>query len=148
MVDCEICGKELTRVRKSKIEGSILTVCDSCVNLGTEVQFSVSSPALLSTHPASQGVPIQDVRVGKKIITPYSREIEDFDVVDNYQELIRKAWNKSGMKLSEFSQMLNEKESVVKKLMAGDMVLSEKLAKKLEKKLKIRLEEGSVEESI
>ncbi|MFH1424919.1 MAG: multiprotein bridging factor aMBF1 [archaeon] len=135
-MDCELCGKELRRVRKIKTEGSILSVCDDCVRYGEEVQFSVPQPVSKSSKSVS----------APKFSQPqsqpsYSDEPGELELVENYSELIRNVWNRSGKKKDEFAQMLNEKESVINKLMSGSMVPDDKLIKKLEQKLGLKLRE-------
>ena len=134
-MECELCGKELTHVRKVSLEGSILNVCDDCVKYGKEVQFSRPSQTS-STSSSSSGY------TGRKVKMPYSREIEqEFVLVDDYGKRIQRKWNESGKKLEEFAAMLNEKSSVISKLISQNIKPDDKLVKKLEKKLDITLRE-------
>lgn len=142
MVVCELCGKELHGdVHKVNVEGSILTSCFNCVKYGTEVQFArkTPTPALSDFEKAEQRQTYTPPP--RKVRMPYSQAIEEVTIVDDYPKLIRTAWQKSGMKLKEFAQMLNEKESVVSKLMSGNMTPDDKLVKKIERKLKVKLVE-------
>ena len=66
---------------------------------------------------------------------------QEFELVEDYGKRIQQAWNKSGKKLDEFAAELNEKSSVISKLISGSMVPEDSLVKKLEKKLNIKLKE-------
>jgi len=35
--ECELCGKPLTEIRRSMIEGSVLAVCDRCASSGEDI---------------------------------------------------------------------------------------------------------------
>jgi|TARA_Y100000310_G_scaffold345516_1_gene465872 putative transcription factor len=137
-MECELCGKVIQNPRKTSVEGSILTVCEGCVKYGNEVQFSKPKPAE-ETGQTSSYTPYV-----RKVNMPYSGEIEQGDeLADDYNKRIQQAWNKSGKKLDEFARMLNEKSSVISKLISKSMTPDDKLLKKLEKKLNIKLREPS-----
>lgn len=138
-MDCELCGKTLNSPRKAVVEGSILNVCDNCVRFGEEVQFS--RPAAPSGGQASGS------GTARKVSMPYSAGVEENgrELVEDYGKLIQQKWRESGKKLEEFSAMLNERSSMVSKLISQSMIPDEKLAKKLEHKLNIRLYKASAE---
>jgi|ETN01SMinimDraft_4_1059930.scaffolds.fasta_scaffold29351_2 putative transcription factor len=141
-MECELCGKGLENPRKVSVEGSILNVCENCVKYGTEVQFSRPQPA------ASSGASQQSYSTGRKVKMPYSQQIgQEFELVEDYGKLIQQAWNKSGKKLDEFAADLNEKSSVISKLISGNMTPDNSLVKKLEKKLNITLREPISDET-
>ncbi|MFH1450427.1 MAG: multiprotein bridging factor aMBF1 [archaeon] len=134
-MECELCGKGIENPRKVSLEGSILNVCDECVKYGEEVQFSrpARSESGEKGHAPHQG---------RKIIEPYSGTVEEDDeLVEDYNKIIQRKWQESGKKMEEFAAMLNEKSSVISKLISGNMVPDDKLVKKLEHKLNIRLRE-------
>jgi len=134
-MECELCGKNLEHARKVQIEGSILNVCGECVKYGTEVQFSKPQTIADEDSPQTYTAPARKVKM------PYSHEIEDFNLVEDCGKIIQRKWQESGKKLEEFAAMLNEKSSVISKLISGNMVPDEKLVKKLERILKIKLRE-------
>jgi len=138
-MECELCGKKAEHPRKASVEGAILTVCDNCVNFGTEVQFSrPRTPAPVESQQSFYTAPVRKVKI------PYSQEIESGDeLVEDYGKIIQREWQRSGKKLEEFAAMLNEKSSVISKLISGSMVPDDKLVKKLERVLKIKLREPS-----
>jgi len=78
----------------------------------------------------------------KKTAQKKARKIEEeteIDVVEDYNERIRKARKEFGMEQEDLAKKVNEKLSVIKKIEQGKMKPPEKLAKKLEKLLKIEL---------
>jgi len=136
-MECELCGKNLEHARKAQVEGSILNVCDECVKYGTEVQFS---------RPASSETVETEFYTSpaRKVKMPYSQGIaEEFELVEDCGKIIQRKWQESGKKLEEFAAMLNEKSSVISKLISGSMVPDEKLVKKLERLLNVKLREPS-----
>ena len=142
-MQCEICGKDITKVRKAKIEGSIVSVCDDCVKLGSEVHFAKYEPPANIKPQTSYGTEIDTSKYVHKVKPFYMRDFEDFEIVEDYPQLIRQARESRGMSRNDFAMMLQERESVVEKLEGGRMLPDQKLAKKLEKKLGIRLIETS-----
>jgi putative transcription factor len=136
-MECELCGKEIQNPRKISVEGSILNVCENCVKYGEEVQFSKPSVAVSPSQTNSYKPP------GRKVGIPYSSDVsDDYELVEEYGKIIQKAWQQSGKKLEEFAAMLNEKSSVISKLISGSAHPDEKLIRKLEKKLNIKLREA------
>jgi len=140
-MDCELCGKELTEVHKTQVEGSILNVCGDCVKYGVEVQFSRKTPEVITTSDSETAE--QWTGFKRKVKMPYTREIEaGEELTEDYSSIIRKERQKRDMNLKEFGQLLNEKESVISKLETGKIVPDDKLVKKLERVLKIKLREA------
>jgi putative transcription factor len=139
-MECELCGRGITDPRKVTVEGSILNVCDDCVKYGNEVQFSKPRGVETSEESFKPGY----TPAGRKVSMPYSGEIESGEeLADDYNKKIQQAWNKSGKKLDEFAAMLNEKSSVISKLISKSMTPDDNLVRKLEKKLNIKLREPS-----
>jgi putative transcription factor len=72
---------------------------------------------------------------------------DDMDeVATDYDERIRAAREQQGLSQEDLASQLNEKASVIRKLERGDILPSDDVQKKLEKKLGISLTEGSSDE--
>ncbi|GAA0201121.1 hypothetical protein GCM10009000_014090 [Halobacterium noricense] len=69
---------------------------------------------------------------------------DDMDeIVQDYDDRIRDARESSGLSQEDLAKDLNEKASLIRKLERGDMLPSDRVQKKLEKKLEISLTAGS-----
>jgi len=76
----------------------------------------------------------------KKEIKPQEPEQEVIFIVDeNYPQIIKERREKLGLKQEELARKISEKESVINKLESGSMIPNLKLAKKLERFLKVKL---------
>lgn len=112
-MECELCGRN-ARLVPTKIEGTVLSVCDNCSNLGKKAEISVE---------------IVDKRQNRM----------DFNIIDpNFSKIIANSRNKAGLNLEELGKKINEKVSVLDRVEHG-MRPTDELAKRLEKALKIKL---------
>ena len=102
------------------IEGSRVKVCPRCTSHGRVLE----------------GVQKDPTRIKKR--SRYKRE-EEFDIVQDYDKLIRDARNKRGWKQEELADKVNESTSVVSHLESGKMTPSKKVARKFENLLEITL---------
>ena len=71
---------------------------------------------------------------------------DDYDIVPDYGEVIRRAREAKGWTQAALAQKLRVSESIVRKLEAGKMKPSIDLAKRLERVLRIKLLEPVIEE--
>jgi len=134
---CEVCGREiLGQVFYKVIEGGKMTVCSRCAQFGTR-----------DWDPKEKITQQQRRRPARSAAPPRPRSdieaAENFELVDNYGELIRKTRQRKGMLVEDFAKKLNEKESVVKKLEKEELNPSMALIKKVESELGIKLLELS-----
>ena len=131
---CEMCGKEVPFLKTVDVEGSRLQVCGSCSKFGT-----------VAPSPKEKGdVPVVAARLEQREKRLKERDVFEgmtLELVDDYPDRIRKARQQHGWSQEELGKMLNEKKSVVAKLESGDIRPDEKLVKKLEGSLGIRLME-------
>jgi len=137
--NCEVCGKEVDEIITAKIESSLMKVCRKCARLGKVVEQRVALGV-----SSGRGLMIGRSAYAKKL--PYERHEEKEDVlilVDNYGRIIQKAREKLSLTQEKLAAMLNEKASVISRVESGHMRPSEKLARKLERMLKIKIVEGS-----
>jgi putative transcription factor len=128
---CEICGKKIIGTPvKTKIESSIMLTCNECSKFG-KVQKAPPTPT-------GKRTPTQR----RKTFRP--RE-PAYEVVEDFNTLIRKAREKKGWSREDLGEKVYEKVSVIHRLESGRMVPDLKLARKLERSLGIRLLEKTEE---
>lgn len=125
MTSCDMCGKT-ARLVKTKIEGTVLDVCEQCARFGEAVSKSKPIPPknIFQARPAQP--------------TPRRPEIMQM-ILQDYSKLIRQARERKGLTQEQFAGQLNEKESIIQKMENGQFKPSIKLARKLEKILHIQL---------
>ena len=131
--DCPICeGKIWGRGQKVLIEGAKITVCQSCAQYGVKIKNTLSPNVKDKSNYAKH-----EYQVKKKA---YNREIgEKLEIVSDYVNKIRNVRTSRGLNQDQFAQKLNEKPSLLRRIEAGKVVPTIKLAKKIEKVYEIVL---------
>jgi len=131
--ECPICGGKIWgRGEKVIIEGAKITVCQSCAQFGIKIK---SKPKLTTTSKDLYTKPKSSL---KKVV--HRREIEEsVEIVSDYAMRIRNARNARGFNQDQFAQKLNEKPSLLRRIEAGKVKPTIKLAKKIEKVYNIKL---------
>jgi len=137
---CEMCGRPVRR-REAKIvfvEGARLTLCGSCYSkvsrgaLASEIKEATAKP----TKPQTVSKPAE---TSKTPPPPKRISLEEYEVVSDYAERIRKAREKLGWTQKVLAEAVKESENVIKRVEAGRLTPSVDLALKLEKVLGIKL---------
>jgi putative transcription factor len=154
MVQCEMCGTETSTPKTVKIEGAELDVCDSCAEFGTEVRTQESSQtstkystSASSDSSASSGSGSSGGSSGGGGSRRRRDMFDEMDeVASDYDQRIRQARESAGLSQEDLAGELNEKASLIRKLERGDMLPSDSVQKKLERKLDISLSEGGESE--
>jgi len=139
IVYCEMCGKPIER-RRAKIvylEGARLTLCPEC--------YTKVSKRVLATE-LREVVPARARRVVEPKQQPKRRILDEYEVVPDFAERVRKAREKLGWTQRMLAEAVREGENVIKRIEAGRLVPSIDLAQRLEKVLGIKLLEPVVEE--
>lgn len=127
-MNCEVCGKEIVKGYRVLVERSELTVCESCKNFGVEQ-------------------PLQNNKNKKTIITAQIKKREtkiefEYELADNYHEIIRKEREKRRWSQAELAKRIQEKESTIKKIENRELIPEPRLIEKLEKIFNVKLKEG------
>ena len=155
MAQCEMCGAEQSSLTTTKVEGAKLDLCDECTEFGTEVktESSSSGSSKYSTSSSSSGSSggssgsTTTGSTGSSGGSSNQRRKDMFDDMDeiagDYDDRIREAREGEGLTQEELANDLNEKASLIRKLERGDVLPSDDVRKKLEKRLGISLAEGS-----
>ncbi len=134
---CELCGKDVPRLHKVVIEGVIMNVCDDCAKFGKEIKGN-------EVPKDVKYLPPEVVRERLERKKPRQRRdvLEEEEVLrEDYPQLIRNAREKLGLTQDELAKRILEKKTVISKIERGEMRPDEKLIKKLEKALNIKLKE-------
>jgi putative transcription factor len=121
MSSCELCGKDTDSLKKAKIEGATLKVCDSCADMGETVETKSKK------------------RKKKKKSRSRSRKKDTQTLASDYGDRVKQAREGEKLSISEVSDDLNEKESVIKKIENEELKPDKSLAGKLSKKFGIEL---------
>ncbi|MFC6835832.1 multiprotein bridging factor aMBF1 [Halomarina ordinaria] len=148
MAQCEMCGAETSSPKTVKIEGAEIDVCSDCAEFGTEVRTQQSSSSSTKYSTGSSGSSGSSSSGGSSAGgsggTRRRRDMFDEmdEVVQDYDARIRTAREAAGLTQEELAKELNEKASLVRKLERGDILPSDDVQAKLERKLDITLTEG------
>ncbi|KPN31267.1 transcription factor [Halolamina pelagica] len=147
MAQCEMCGAEKSSLTTTKVEGAELELCDDCKDFGTEVKTESSSTTSTKYSTSSSGGSSSSSSSGGTSTGGSSRRRDMFDQMDeiagDYDEQIRSAREREGLSREDLAKELNEKASLISKLERGDILPSDDVRGKLEKRLGVSLSEGS-----
>ncbi|HIH69566.1 multiprotein bridging factor aMBF1 [Methermicoccus shengliensis] len=127
--NCEICGKPIRgRGVRVLIEGAELEVCHQCSSLGSEMR------SFSSEVPKARAAP----RLPRK---HRARDIFSTleEVVDDYADIVRTARERRGLTQDKLAEKINEKVSLIKKIERGEFVPEDRVIKKLEAELDVKL---------
>ena len=130
---CEMCGIESASLDTRKVSGSVLRLCSSCGEMGSQTSFreSIGHRAYVA-----QALEKRKQRERYEDIEP-----EEYDLVSNYGSVVRRAREKKGLDHASLASKISEKKSILTSVEAGNMKPNEKLIKKLENSLGIKLVE-------
>jgi putative transcription factor len=148
MPQCEMCGKEVPSLTTVRIEGAEIDVCDDCAEFGTEVrtESTSSTSTKYSTSESESSSSSASASSGSSSSSSESRHdmFDEMDeVVQDYDQRIRNAREATGLTQEELANQLNEKASLIQKLEHGDVLPSDDIQTKLERKLDISLAESA-----
>ncbi|MFX1339626.1 MAG: multiprotein bridging factor aMBF1 [Promethearchaeota archaeon] len=124
--ECPICGSIIWgKGQTVLLEGAKITVCDSCAQHGAKIQ---NIPTIIQKNKRpSQGT--QDFPKRPKLKKDI---LDDWEIVPDYAKKIRNKRNSLGINQDQFAQKLNEKPSLLRRIEAGKVEPTIKLAKKIE----------------
>jgi putative transcription factor len=116
-MECEVCGKTISRVRKAIIDKVEMTVCDSCAKLGKEIRDS------------------RPVELGKK----HDYEIEEREVTPGFSFSIRQSRERMHLTQEEAAKRAGVSVSVLKRIETGKFIPDDNTARRLEKFFRVRI---------
>ncbi len=115
MAECEICGRNISELRKVEIDGTVFNVCNQCSELGEEI---------IDRHPSTRKE------------TPSMPNISELK--ENFNEIIRKKRESLGLKQKELALSMGISESLLKRIEHG-FKPTDDIAKRIERFLKIKV---------
>jgi putative transcription factor len=124
MVDCEMCGAKKAN-SKVKIEKTIMTVCNKCEKYGEKLE----TPNMRNTAKSEKYNNYQDKNIKEELL------------IETFAKDIKNARRNKNMSPEELAKKLNEKESIILKIEAGNFRPRIDLAKKIGLFLGIKLVE-------
>ncbi len=134
---CEVCGARIAgRPYRALVDGVEMVLCASCY-------------LKLTRSGRAKPVPRRQERSLRKVRPPRPRRItlELYDIVEDYDERIRRAREAKGWTRAALAQKLRISEAMLRKIESGKMKPSIDLAKRIESLLKIKiLEPVEIEE--
>jgi putative transcription factor len=138
-MNCEMCGQDTTVLKKVVIEYSVLNVCPSCARFGRPVPQSQSRAKETPPPTPSPAKPIPKpaARKERDVLSSHGGR----ELAMDYSERVKKARMSKGWTPEDLGKKINEKKSLITKLEAGEIKPNEKLRKKLERALGIKLTE-------
>ena len=140
---CELCGKEAGPTRPVFIEGTKLHVCQNCMRFGEEYKAQ-SAGKTGAAAPAPSATVIEE-RLQRREKSMQTRDVyattQSVELIEDYGHVIREARIAAGMDLEQFAASIYEKKGTLAKVEANDLIPEEKLMRKIEKALNIKLTE-------
>ena len=137
---CEMCGKEVPVTKPAFIAGAKLNVCPNCSKFSDEYKASSSKSG--APGPSAQVIEQRLQRREQRMQTKdVYRGTETVELIDDYGGEIRKARMAKGMDLDQFAASIFEKKGILAKIEANQLIPDDKMVKKLEKALDIKLTE-------
>ena len=133
-MECEICGKPVPENNpiRAKIEGSVMVVCKECSKLG-KIQKEPAKPKFVKQTTKSKRPTNTQNRARSRNDEPAEELIEDFSLE------VRKAREAKNWSREDLGKKINERVSVITRIETGKMTPDNKVTKKLEKALNIKL---------
>lgn len=115
-----------------------VSVCRECSKLGKPVRISYTLK-LKSTGQSTSTIHTVRRKTYLKAAVDVEKSIESYNLVENYNLLVKNARERMGLSHEELGAKLGEKASVIRKIEQGKLKPDNILAKKLEHFLKIKL---------
>ena len=151
---CEICGGTFVgRPVVVDLGGYKATVCPSCARTIRSsmraAERRVSLPKRAVRAPLAEAPekvrPLKGARARPKVEVPVKSKsrreprIEEFTLVENYGEVLRKAREELGLTVEWVAEAANIKESLLRKIEAGKIAPSYRVARTLERILEVKI---------
>jgi len=133
-LQCDVCGREIIgKPHRVIIEGAKLTTCAQCAELGS----AEWKPDPKSLKVSLKTGPTRQLKTRR---TRRSREIrEDLTIIENFGSIVRKARQRLNLSQEDLGRKIGEKVSVIRKIEVERIIPSERLARKLEHALGVKL---------
>lgn len=121
-MECELCGKKTEEVFLVEVENVKLYVCKECKKFGKEL--NIENYHREKVVLKENKIPIKE---------------EEVEILENIGEILKKKREEMKMTQKQFGMFLNEKETFIHKIEAGEIIPPLETIRKFEKKLGIKL---------
>jgi len=143
---CEVCGRTVAgRPIKVRLDGYEATVCPSCARTlrgmegkrwarprgGREILRERTKPGA-GVKPKPR---VEEIKPRK----PKKRDVEEYELVEGYGEILRKAREELGLTIEHVAAAVHVKASLIRNIEAGKIVPSRRLARELERLLEVKI---------
>lgn len=136
-MQCEMCGSDRGRLRKARVEATVMNVCDNCVRFGEEI-----APPPKATGSGPGAAPVADrLAARQRRETPRDALESEEELVDDYGERVRRGREKKGWTREQLADRVSEPVPTIAKIEAGSLHPSDRAVKALQKELQIKLME-------
>jgi putative transcription factor len=134
MTECEVCGVEIKgKAQYIAIGSSKLQVCQKCAQYGSAIMEDRDNKA--KAIPVAEHMPL--VKAKKRLYKQMDLELEaELEIGEDYGRRVKEAREKAGLKQTELAKMINEKQSLVRKIENEEIVPSKEVWEKIERILK------------
>lgn len=139
-MECEMCGAKAPTSRVL-VEGAVLNLCPKCARFGTEIKAPRPHAEQSAPAPRAGGGAVFKAQTRWEEPDMLSKPSGGLELSEEFPRLIREARQKAGFTQEQFGKMINEKKSVIQQLETGAIRPDDKLVKKVEKTLSIKLKE-------
>jgi putative transcription factor len=131
--ECPICGGIIWgKGQRVLLEGAKISVCSNCAQHGVKIK-----PSSINNFKKRSQFTVKTSPSKRKIYK--TTETTEMEIIPEYAKKIRNVRNSLGLNQDQFSQKLNEKPSLLRRIEAGKAEPTLKLAKKIEEVYKIKL---------
>ncbi|MGC9152584.1 MAG: multiprotein bridging factor aMBF1 [Vulcanisaeta sp.] len=143
VLTCDVCGSVIDGEPVIvEIDGAVLTLCQKCARkyVGVKGVKVIRGPSPIQAAQQPMTVVKYESRRGTTYRVNKPRvNVDRYEVVENYAELIKEARESLGMSRDVLAKVIGVKESVLKRIEDGQLIPDIELARKLEKTLGISL---------
>lgn len=136
---CEMCGKDVERTSRTRIEGSVLLLCPDCAHYGVVVDPPPAAVSLARpTRPMAAATAPRSASRRAEERDVY-QEMGELELAADWGKRLRVAREARAWTPEDLAKKLNEKKSLVLKLESGNFHPPDTLVRKLEHTLGVRL---------
>jgi putative transcription factor len=139
---CEMCGREVEATSRVRVERSVLQLCPACARYGEALDPPPVPSEPVAVAPGRRpSAPATRTATGPRRLEERDlyRDIGELELAPDWGRRVRVAREALAWTPEELSRRLNEKKSVVLKIESGGFHPPDRLVRKLEQLLKVRL---------
>jgi len=131
-MECEICGKKICgEPYNVVIDGVKFIVCEECARFSSPKE-RIKMALIARKRPSVKPPPLKPKGAKRKAL-------EELELVEDYGSLVKMAREKIGFSREDLGRRIGEKVSVIRKVEMNRIVPDQRLVRKLEHFLRIRL---------